>query len=201
MGNLLECEYPERLFVFANRSSFITDHNLRVSGRLFSATGVGPGGYDTLPFILNPAWGGAVSPYLSGAIVGYRAEYDAELVRRKYAPDAPSRLTSIFAFGDRESCERAAAAYDWSLDQVEEFRLVPSKDLNVWRVNMEIVSLARGVYGRAAWDSEGMEAFWRAYWGGGDSFTVEVPQPPGSIMMTSGCLWEYLIEGSIELVP
>lgn len=199
MGNLSLSEYPEHVFVFVDRSNFITAHNLDVTGTFVSSGLTGITG-DNLPFVLNPSFAGALSPFLSNTIAGYRVEYDAEMARRRHAPEAPSRLTSVYAFGDEESCRLAAERHRWDLNQVEEFALVPSPVLRVRRVNMEIVSLAMYAYPRAAWSGEDIDAFWRAYWSGADGFTVELPQPPVHVPFASGCLWEYLIEGSLRLV-
>lgn len=159
-----------------------------------------PQGTDNLPFLPNPAFGGAVSPFLVGLMSQYRVEYDIESVRREVAPDAPSRLTSVYAFGDEASCRAAAHAHGWKLDTVRRFRLVDELPLQVRRVNMEIVSLGRLAYATAALDASDIKELWTAYWSGADHFSMDLPAPPSFQTRHSGCIWEYLIDGYIELI-
>lgn len=59
MPNLQPGDYPKYLYVFVPPTSFLAQHNLAVSGRLFSSTAAGvPQGTDNLPFLPNPAFGG-----------------------------------------------------------------------------------------------------------------------------------------------
>lgn len=200
VANLSPAEYPSRLYVFVDRSNFVTANNIAVTGVFTSADPLLLG-RDNLPFVPNPEFGGGLTPFLSRTISEYRVEYDAELARRRHAPDAPSRLTAVYAFGDEESCRVAVGRHGWDPSEVQVFTLVPGTALRVRRVNMEIVSLARAVYHRAAWSHDDIDALWRAYWQGAEDFAVEMPTPRGHESKRSGCLWEYLIEGAIRLVP
>lgn len=201
MPNLEPDNYPELLYVFVPPTNWLAQHNLTYTGRLFSSTAAGlPQGADNLPFLPNPAFGGALSPFLSGVINHYRVEHDVEAVRRRVAPEAPSRLTSVYAFGDEESCHAAADAHGWKLDTVQKFRLVEDLPLRVRRVNMEIVSLGRLAYATADLTDPDIEQLWTAYWNGDDHISMDLPTPPTHQTFHSGCIWEYLIDGYIELV-
>jgi hypothetical protein len=142
------------VYVFADESNPMTAHNLRFTGSLFSAVSASidqPGflqrylasEVDFLPFVPNPNAVGALSPFTLNTINNYRAEYDAETIRRQWYKDAPSRLTAVFAFERWEDCLTASAKYDWPLQQVRRFRVAHA--LRVCRVNMEIISDSRGI--------------------------------------------------------
>jgi hypothetical protein len=129
-------------------------------------------------------------------------EYDAEQTRLRCNPILPSRLSAIYAFGDYESCKQVSVKYPgWSLAEVERFRLLPHLSNRVVRVNMEIVSLARVAYRSASWTAAQIEGFWRSYWSGGGSISVELPVDGVHFeRCDSGEIWEYLIEGALERI-
>lgn len=134
----------------------------------------------------------------------YEIEYDAEYVRFREFARAPSRFSSLYAFGSQEDCEAASRLYQWPLEAVRSFELVPHSLNRVRRVNMEIVSLMRTAYRLASWSREQRDATWRHYWSGGGEYSIEVPVlQHGAVVrrqLSSGVIWEYLIEGRLDLV-
>jgi hypothetical protein len=118
-------------------------------------------------------------------------------------PTLPSRMSSVFAFGTEEDCQKAHELYGWNLNQLRHFRLVCDPLTRVHRANMQIISLMRFAYPRARWNREERDAIWRHYWSGGGSLKVEVPvirdDVPGREWFESGEIWEHLIEGRLEL--
>lgn len=200
---------PPRVFVFANHASPIAVMNLRITGTFVSpayaamadpafAEAYVRGDADLLPYVPNPDLStGFMSPFTTGVLNDYRLEYDAELHRRGSAPDAPSRLTAVFAFEDLATCERVHARYGWDLGEVVEMRVVDV--LKARRVNMEIVSLARDAYRSGMLSPELVERLWRSYWSGSDGFALELPTVDGTgrRQASAGVLWELLIDGKL----
>lgn len=200
MANLDPAHYPDPFFIFVDQANWLTAHNLNVSGALFSTPSTGSA-HDFRPFIPNPDFTGDISPFLARVMSAYRLEYDAEQVRRTHAPEAPSRLGAVFAFGSYADCEHVANKHGlgWDLAQVEQFRPAPGLPIAVRKVNMEIVSLMNGHYTLGSWDQQPLVTIWSAYWRGETSITVDVPAPPpqGRRQETSGCIWEYLVDGRV----
>jgi hypothetical protein len=144
---------------------------------------------DFLPFIPNPNALNALSIYTLSTINNYRVEYDAEVTRRQWYKNAPSRLTAVFAFERWEDCVTASAVHDWPLQQVRRFRVAVA--LRILRVNMEIVSLARLAYGHSMLDTNEVEYLWRSYWEGSMDCTVK--------SVKAAMLPELLIDGRLDL--
>jgi hypothetical protein len=154
-----------------------------------------------LMFDINPNYFGFPTPFCASVSNDYRVEYDAEQTRLRSNPILPSRLSAIYAFGDYESCKQVSAKYPrWELAEVERFRLLPHPSNRVARVNMEIVSLARVAYRSASWTAEQIYGFWRRYWSGGGSISIELPMGGTRERLDSGEIWEYLIEGALERI-
>ena len=213
MPNLDRDHYPDTFFVFVNDSLVGTWNNFHLTGQFCSAASGAAAdeklarAYDNneldfLPFLPNASAFPFMSPFHVNVIANYRVEHDAEVARRVHAPEAPSRLSSVYAFGSYDQCEAVSAVHDWPLATVREFKLVDAPFTRVRRVNMEIVSLARGVYPLAGWGLDELDAIWRSYWGGFGPITVEIPVPPPTLreQVSSGCIWEYLIEGCIQKI-
>jgi hypothetical protein len=159
------------------------------------------GSMDYLQFLPNPSYIGFLTPFVSGVINEYRIEYDAELARRRFAPQSPSRLSAIYAFADLASCKLASSNWGWPMSEVEKFRLVPHPLNRVARVNMQIVSLARYAYPRGSWSSQDISQIWRAYWSGDGEIELAVPVDGQSVeSRKSGVLWESLIDGVLTRV-
>jgi len=160
------------------------------------------GTLDYLPFIPNPSYFGFASLFGVAATSEYQLEYDAEITRRELFPFAPSRLSAIFAFDTKETCQQVSDLYKWPIDQVQRVRLLPHEHSRVLRVNMELVSLARLSYrGDGHLPPEHTRALWQSYWSGADSGSLSVFVNGAHQMVPSGCIWEYLIEGVLEAVP
>lgn len=202
-------ELPDWLYVFVNRGNPAAVMNLEITGQYSSpvlaefgnaefAAAYSDGSADFLPFVPNPTKSlGFMSPYLLTAINGYRIEHDAELARRNYFKDAPSRLTGIFAFESQEDCARASQRFGWDLSTVQRFK--PQTVLRATRVNMEIVSLARLAYARGSLDPAALDHLWRTYWSGADSLAVDLPTPDcrGREQVSVDATWEWIVDGSL----
>lgn len=201
MANLDPSEHPDPFFIFVSQSSPTTWLNFNLNGAFFSTPATGSAD-DFLPFVPNPNFAGSLSPFLANVMTDYRLEWDAEHARRAHAPEAPSRLGAVFAFGSYADCQRVSQIHGWDLAQVERFRPALGVPIAVRRVNMEIVSLMRSAYTLAAWDAQSLDAIWSAYWRGEATITVDVPAPPPQLRQqaTCNCIWEYLIDGRVEKV-
>jgi hypothetical protein len=202
---------PEWVYVFVDRGNPIAVMNLQITGQYTSsvlaamsdpdfAAAYVEGRADFLPFVPN----GSVStdfraPFAVGVLNDYRVEYDAELARRAYFKDAPSRLTGIYAFASMDDCRAANAKYpaNWPLDTVQRFKT--ENVLRATRVNMEIPLLARIAYRRAALTPQSIDHLWRAYWSGEDDYAMDLPTVDAKERepMSAGTIWEWIIDGSL----
>jgi hypothetical protein len=203
---------PEEFFIFVDQSHPMAQHNYRLTktftsrfaDRLYTAEGrraLDDGQIDPMPFAPNPNADPSLSPFAVRAMNDYRIEWDAELCRKAIVPQAPSRMSAVFAFGDVESCVAVNNAYGWGLESVRKFVLVDPEHSRVARVNMEIISLMRATYPLAAWQPEHLHEIWRNYWTGGEELTVETPDLGDGQNWTPwscGVVWEYLIEGTVH---
>ena len=147
---------------------------------------------------------GFISMFASSITSGYRLEYNCELFRRcdQQARTYPSRLSALFAFGDEVSLHRASDLYGWDLRTVKRFRLVDGELNRVVRVNMEVISMMRHAEAISSMSPEDNQAIWSHYWSGGGEISIELPASDqnGRHAQTSGVIWEYLIEGRLELL-
>jgi hypothetical protein len=202
-------ELPNWVYVFVDPGNVMAAMNLQITGQYASsalaamedksfASAYADGSADFLPFVPNEsASTGFMSPFVVGTINSYRVEYDAELTRRAFFKNAPSRLSGIFAFESIEVCEDVSRRFGWPLEQVQRFR--PTTVLRAARVNMEIVSLARFAYSRATFDPAGIERLWRTYWSGADSYAMYLPSVDARQRedRAVGAAWEWIIDGSL----
>jgi hypothetical protein len=198
---------PEWLYVFVDPTNSMAVMNLTITGRYSSsvlaalddksfAQAYANGTADFLPFVPNPSVStGFMSPFVVGTINSYRVEYDAELARRAFFPDAPSRLTGVYAFETFEACQAVSEKYRWPLEQIKRFQVQTA--LRAVRVNMEIVSLACFAYSRAMMEPRGIEALWRAYWSGSDNYAMDLPSVDATRreVHSVGTIWEWIIDG------
>lgn len=203
---------PDTFYVFVNEAIPVVAHNIQTTGRILSAAAAGwsdpefaakyrANEIDWLPFVPNPQATRWLSFFGANLVTSYGIEYGAEMTRRRAFPNCPSRLSAFYAFGDRESAAEATRQYGWPEGSVREFRLVPHPLTRVARCNMEIVSLARYASAISSLDEQTQERIWTSYWSGEGDITLELPgMPPGGRQERhSGELWEFLIDGSIEL--
>lgn len=203
---------PEWVYVFVDPNNSMAVMNLEITGRYTSsvlaaisddsdfAAAYIEGRADFLPFVPNVSVStGFMSPFTVGTINDYRVEYDAELARRTYFKNAPSRLTGIFAFASMDDCREVNKKWPWGwpLDTVKRFRI--ENVLRATRVNMEIVSLARCAYRRGMLSAQSIEDLWRAYWSGEDDYPMDLPTVDGKGRETksAGTTWEWIIDGAL----
>jgi hypothetical protein len=207
----------DEFYVFVDMDNPLTFHNITFTRSMSSASypwtiqdsSLKPeylaGTLDYLPFIVNERRSKLpLSSFSASIISAYRVEYDAEITRRLNFPLAPSRLSALYAFSSLDDCKEAHRLYGWDLDSVRRFRLVKDSFTKVARVNMEIVSLMRRFYHRVAWREQTIDEIWAHYWSGRGSLDVEIPVVAGGSIVhrkfSSGEIWEYLIEGRLNLV-
>lgn len=203
-------------FIFVDLNNSLTKYNLEIAGKIFSSGYASMDGNidfahkyingqaNYLPLVINnERSSNFLSFYCSSVTVNYRIEYDTEMTRFHYFPKFPSRLSAVFAFATEEDCRKARDFYQWDLSTVRKFRLLPDALTRVAKVNMEIISLMRYAYRNGMWTGEQVEHIWKHYWSGGGSLEIEIPtmQPPPNThkKLSSGEIWEYLIEGVLEL--
>lgn len=209
---------PRTFLVFVDKANVLASHNVGLLGHLSSAT---------LPFVLtNHLWESYISgeweyrPFIEGPN-GYepnqqtgvgvsahslsslsRGKYPMELVgeriRSQVEPQAPSRLSVAYAFGDVTACRVAAQMYGWDMRQVTEFELEMIPGTKVWRANMEIVSVLDGLADAGELDTQLTRSLWTAYWTGTDGQEV-LSAEAGPLV--ERVIWEFLIEGRLRTEP
>jgi hypothetical protein len=142
-----------------------------------------------------------VSMFTNSVTSSYNTEYNCEVFRRLNYQLYPSRLSSCYAFGDFESCIEVNRLYNWDLNSVRKFKLIPHEDNRVAKVNMEIVSLTRTANNISVLSIETIQKIWDSYWAGKGNISLELPMLDGNMAtIESGVLWEYLVEGILTLV-
>lgn len=209
-------DIPAILYVFANTADPVCWHNLRLTRSICSA-GIAAcqdpaflkayqaGTADYFPFVPNKGRSTSFTSLFSAALTAeYRLEYDAERIRRMHFPRSPSRFSCVFAFGAAADCQKAGHAYGWNLNEVRRFRLVDHPLNRVARVNMEAISLMRSGYRRGSWTEDEVTGVWRHYWSGGESCFIDISaienNRPVRRQLSVGTLWEYLVEGRLDLI-
>lgn len=129
----------------------------------------------------------------------YALEYNLELYRFANVSKYPSRLSAIYAFGDYETCEKVSKVYKWDISTVKKFKLVNIKEMKdlirVSKHNMEIVSYMRGLDCRF-FSIEDQDKIYEHYWNGKGNLKLI----KDDIEYSTGEIYEYLIEGILELV-
>jgi hypothetical protein len=212
-------DLPECFYVFVDMNNMITNHNLHFTKSLLSSiidglsipeilNGYLNGTIDYLPFIPNPNMTThPMSMFQNNITSDYRTEYNCEIFRKYYFPLFPSRLSAIYAFGDYESCKKAMemyhnhSSYDyWNLNSIRKFKLKENPFNRIVKVNMELVSWERAANRISSLDHNTEEQIWLAYWNGESNGSFELPTIHGRKKFEVDTLWEYLIEGILELV-
>jgi len=208
-------DLPTTFFVFANMLNVITWHNLSFT-KGFSSSALGEaivsqqllnkylkGTLDYLQFVPNQKRDlKNISVFEMNSTSNYRIEYNCELYRRVHDQTklCPSRMSCIYAFGDYDSCKAVSEKYGWDIGSVKQFKLVPLPGTRVAKVNMEVISLFRTLEPVASWTEEEQVQIWEHYWSAKDNIVLEYPELRGQrTSMPSGVIWEYLIEGRLEL--
>ncbi len=203
---------PETFYVFVAQTNLFTQHNLNVtksftSGSVFHWSDSNfikkylAGKIDYLPFIINQNKDiQAISAFENSITSEYRTEYNAEMHRYNNFPHFPSRLSAVYAFGDIETCKKVALKYGWNLNSVRKFKLIEHPLNKVVKVNMEIVSLDRYAQRVSFCDLNTTNQIWNSYWRGIGNIEMELPTINGRQKFESDEIWEYLIEGRIEVI-
>lgn len=202
---------PSEFYIFCNFQNPITYNNVEKIGVINSSgitaasideqmlRGYLSGDADYLPFIPNPNMSPAISMYQLGIMNPYRAEYNAEINRKEKFKMYPSRLSSMYAFADYETCEKVSEKYHWDISTVRKFELQEHPLTRIAKVNMEVISLVRLAYGISSFNSD--NEVWQHYWTGQGNLELQLPgrnfEPQ---RYESGVIWEYLIEGSLKKV-
>lgn len=210
-------EAPKEFYIFQDFDSSIYDringNNYSLSHKMLSTafkhcltkqdfTSYKEGDIDYLPFI-RADMSNVCKPstFIQKTINYYDIEHNLEWYRRNNFKKYPSRFSSIFAFGDYESCKKVSQKYNsWSLSSVRKFRLFEDikylkEFVRIGKFNMEIVSLLRGVE-ISLFSREDQEILYKRYWEGKGNTSIEFLGEKSE----SGEIYEYLIEGMLEEV-
>ena len=198
-----------------NTTSFIAQHNFSLTGCFNSSAHVQASfGQEsarkylagTMNFDLrDPAKNDchALSPFLvstlaRGVDAELRFEEDAEAHRRRLNGLLPSRLSAVYVFGDDQSCREASARHHWPMHEVQRFKLDDFPGTRVARLNMEIVSWARGLHASGLLTPALTREIWDAYWHG--RVGVAPDRLPPGFPTAPTPIWEFLIEGRVSKV-
>lgn len=212
---MMNCDgdVPRELFIFINMMLPIAAINLeftkQFSSGAFNSFAIGDeafaqkylaGSARYLPYQPCQVDLKTPSAYQVSAISHYRLEYDLEVHREQHFPTYPSRLSCLYAFGDFQSCQLANSKYHWPIASVRRFQLRDHAFNRVVRVNMERVSLARHAYAVSMLDDQSIQEICQSYWRGLGDVSMTLPRGMSRETFASGTLWEYLIEGVVQLV-
>lgn len=213
-GVVCNCAIPEQFYLFTNRNRFglpptASEGTSYVSAAYAAcqtseefAAKYRDGGANYLPYLPEKPDLPQIPQHIMSIGTDMRVEYDAENIRLKYFPFAPSRVSALFAFGDEDSCKRANDYFAWDIKRVMRARLSLDPYVRVWRVNMEIVSILRELYATTS-APESFSDLWRSYWAGEGNVSVRLPREierGGRRTVTSGVLWQYLVEGRLDII-
>ena len=203
---------PTDFYIFVNMQNVVTKHNIDNTKSIFSgafgqlslgddfSTKYLEGTVDYLPFVPNKdSDASMISMFNNNITSEYRTEYNCELHRKFNNPKYPSRLSACYAFGDYETCVEVSKKHNWNLSTVRKFTLLPSLYNRVVKVNMEIVSLERTANRISMTSQQTQNSIWSSYWNGIGNIKLELPTVDGRKEFNSGVIWEYLIEGRLEL--
>lgn len=208
-------EIPNEFYVFINESNPITRNNISLTQQITSS-GITEaliskeklneyltGTMQFAPYIPNPIHNYSISLFSISVTNEYSVEYEAEYIRSMYFPLYPSRFSCIYAFGDYQTCQKVAELYNWNINTVKKFKLLDNPLNRIVKVNMEHVSLWRGVKNTyTSFDKIDIDNFWKSYWRGDKDINVEIPHInlKDKNIISSGTIYEYLIEGTLRLI-
>ena len=191
---------PEKFYIFQlyNENNYIDRYykeNFIKTNIIKSATFIkGQKVEDTnyLDFF-NPQYTNAYSKF---GIENINNEFEIKLekYRKKYFPQLPSRYSCIFAFESYEMCELVSQCYHWNLMEVNCFK--PNKIIAIKRVNMEIISALKDMYN--LFDEESLKSYFNMYFSG--ELIKDIVYPSDNKKISFSPIYEYLIEGELELV-
>lgn len=205
-------DIPENFYIFVDVDNPITERALR-STKTFSSSAYTMCKYSKsflekyirgkvkyLPYKKCRQDMNTFSPYYMAVVNEFSIEYDAELVREKFYPLYPSRLSAVYAFGDYDTCIKVSKKHNWDLESVRRFKLVNNRLTRVVKVNMEIVSTSRSMNVHSNIDEETKELLWKNYWSGSSYIPINPYLANYSIgNLKVDDIFEYLIEGSLVL--
>lgn len=207
---------PKEFYIFLdfgdNIYDYVNQHNYCLSGVMISAalkrylgegnlTNYENGEIDYLPFVRTDMPNMFIpSAFILKTINEYNLEHNLEWYRRNNLKKYPSRFSSIFAFGDYESCKEVSKRHGWNLSSVKKFRLYEGlgelkKYVRIGKFNMEIISMLRGTP-VMCFPIEDQEELYKKYWTGEGNTIIDFMGE----RIESGGIYEYLIEGMLEEV-
>ena len=115
-------------------------------------------------------------------------EYCLEQYRKENFKNYPSRLSSIYAFGDLETCRLVSSIYRWNMNEIKTFKV---KELySACKVHMEIVSILKDNFQSIS----NIEYYYEKYWRGEKIDDIHLNNTKISVAP----IYEYLIEGVLE---
>ena len=177
-----------------------TFFDLSLMGKFMAGT------VDYIPFIPNPDLDmKSPSSFSQREVNEYQVDYNAEIYRKSQEKTKkyPSRFGCIFAFGSLEEAQKAADIHYWDMHDVRKFRLNTAAPTRVIKVNMQVITQMWKIGNGATFDQEMNNFIWRHYWSGGAELIQDIPDLKTGIgrqTMNEGVIWEYLIDGQLELV-
>jgi len=206
---------PETFYIFTNMGDWLTKHNLDFT-KGFTSGSIGEiaanpelmkkyidGTLDYMPYVPNANVDvHGLSKYQANSTSEYRIEYNCELYRRYHDETKlfPSRMSCLFAFGDFESCKQVSKIHGWDLESVREYNLLKLPLTRIAKVNMEVISLFRYAERNGSWTPDEQEKIWQHYWSGRGNLELDLTTDGKNRKIeSSGVIWEYLIEGRVEL--
>lgn len=170
---------PERFWVFADKLDAVTQHNLQLTHQISS------GG---IP--LDDSGNFSKSPYSSKGALLDPLEVRGEELRAREFPQHVSRLVGMYAFGSYGDALLAHQTHGWDLDELTEF--VAVSPIVATRVNMEFVSVIRGLHEIHQLTEQRHDDLWRAYWSGASASASNLDPGP-----QARCIWEWIILGHL----
>ncbi len=137
--------------------------------------------------------------FLLGCTDNYGLEHNIEIYRYNNVGVYPSRFSALFAFGDYETCKVVSDKYGWDLEEVRKFKLCSDGALKpfyrVSKHNMEIISALRAIDMNSVSVKE-QDSIYKQYWNGDARGNLVINGETYNI----GEIYEYLIEGTLEMV-
>jgi len=207
-------EIPEYFYIFLDFNDsfgFMHWNNFNLSKKIYSGAIINSelnlefknnyliGKQKYLPYIPSEEAPLSRTSFSLNIVNNYTLEYNLELYRYSNVCKYPSRLSAVYAFGNYETCIQVSKKYNWDLNTVKKFKLVNSEEIrNLCRVtknNMEIISYMRGLDCRF-FSREDQNRIYEHYWEGKGNLRLV----KNNKEYNTGIIYEYLIEGILELV-
>ena len=161
------------------------------------------GDIDYLPFIPNPDVDiKHPSSFGLREVAEYMVDYEAEVYRRSHKPTHlyPSRLGCVYAFGSREDALMASKQYGYRMSDLKRFVINFASEPRVVKVNMQVVTQMWDIGPRQLFKEGDRDKIWAHYWSGGGALPIEtVLSEEGPEILDHGVIWEYLIDGQVQL--